>query len=153
MLLGNFLVDLDNSPSEKSKKASNSMGPLMGPLSSMKEQLDTKSKESAFQMKPNLATDGLRNEKDVSFSPSKVSTKKQGKSFEDSGSDSDTRMQSNSFVRNMERNAKGRENDRKEDASELILDAAAHSALPAEVINLRSNVLYISVYRTLLNGM
>ncbi|XVF74581.1 hypothetical protein PTKIN_Ptkin13bG0121200 [Pterospermum kingtungense] len=121
-------VDLDDNPSEKGKKASN----IMGPVSSRREQVDTKSKESAFQLKPNLATDGLRNKKDVSYSPSKVPTKKRGKSFEDSGSESDTGMQNNSFVRNMERNAKGRENDRMEDASELILDAATHSTLPTE---------------------
>ncbi|XWS18995.1 hypothetical protein CRYUN_Cryun32bG0092800 [Craigia yunnanensis] len=125
-------VDLDNNPSEKSKKASNVMGPLMGPLSSGREQLDAKSKESALQMKPNLATDGLRNAKDVSYSPSKVPTKERNKSFEDSGSDSDTRMQNNSFVRNMGKNVKGREHDRMKDASELLLDSATHSTLPTE---------------------
>ena len=116
-MLGNLLVDLDDNPSEKSKKASNVMGPLMGPLSSSREQLDTRSKESALQMKPNLATDGLRNAKAVSYSSSKIPTKERGKSFEDSGSDSDTRMQNNSLVRNMEKNVKGRENYRMKDAS------------------------------------
>ncbi|XVF24987.1 hypothetical protein REPUB_Repub13aG0174600 [Reevesia pubescens] len=62
-------VDLDNNPSEKSKKASTVMGPLMGPLSSRREQLDTESKDSALQMKPNFAMDGLGNVKDVSYLP------------------------------------------------------------------------------------
>ncbi|XVF26747.1 hypothetical protein REPUB_Repub14bG0045000 [Reevesia pubescens] len=113
-------VDLDDNPSEKSKKASTVMGPLTSPLSSRREQLDTKSKESALQMKSNLD------------SPSKIPTKERGKSFEDSGSDSDTRMQINSFVRNTGKNVKGRENDRMEDASELLLDAATHPTLPTE---------------------
>ncbi|XWS11921.1 hypothetical protein CRYUN_Cryun37aG0046700 [Craigia yunnanensis] len=131
-ILETLSVDLDHNPSEKSKKSSNVMGPLMGPLSSRREQLDTKSKESALRMKPNLAMDGLRNAKDVSYSPSKIPTKERGKSFEDSGSDSDTRMQNNLFVRNMGKNVKRRENDRMENASELLLDTAAHSTLPTE---------------------
>ncbi|XVE88896.1 hypothetical protein DITRI_Ditri19aG0105600 [Diplodiscus trichospermus] len=119
-------VDLDDNPSEKGKKTSTVLGPLMGPLSYRKEQSETKSKESAFQMKPNLATDGLRNAKDVSYSPSKIPTKEGGKSFEDSGSDTDTRMQNNLFVRNMGKD------DSMEDASELLPDAAMHSILPTE---------------------
>ncbi|EOY26788.1 PREDICTED: uncharacterized protein LOC18595932 [Theobroma cacao] len=125
-------VDLDDNPSEKIKKASNVMGPLMGSLSSRREQLDTGSKEPALQMKLNLATDGLRNAKDISYSPSKFPTKERGKSLEESGSDSDTRLQNNSVVRDMGKNAKGKENKRTEDTSELLLDAATYPILPTE---------------------
>ena len=142
MLLGNFLVDLDDNPSEKSKKATNVMGPLMGPLSSRREQLNTESKVSAFQMKPNFAMDGLGNAKDVSYSPTKNPTKDRGKSFEDSGSDSDTRVRNNLYVRSTGKNVKGRENGRMENASELLLDAATHPTLPTEVFNLRSNIFF-----------
>ncbi|XP_022714972.1 uncharacterized protein LOC111274526 isoform X2 [Durio zibethinus] len=124
-------VNLEDNPSEKSKKASNVMGPPMGPLSSKREKLDAESKKSALQMKPNLATGGLTNAKDVFCSPSKLPIEERGKSFEDSGSDSDTRMQKNLFVRNMRKNAR-RENEIVEDASELLLDAATHPTLPTE---------------------
>ncbi|XWS20299.1 hypothetical protein CRYUN_Cryun31cG0088500 [Craigia yunnanensis] len=123
-------VNLDNNPSEKSRKATNVMGPLMGPLSSRREQLNTESKVSAFQMKPNFAMDGLSNAKDVSYSPTKIPTKERGKSFEDSGSDSDTRMRNNLYVRSTGKSVKGRENDK--NASELLLDAATPPILPTE---------------------
>lgn len=137
-----FSVDLDDNPSEKIKKASNVMGPLMGSLSSRREQLDAGSKEPALQMKLNLATDGLRNAKDISYSPSKFPTKERGKSLEESGSDSDTRLQNNSVVRDMGKNAKGKENKRTEDTSELLLDAATYPILPTEVISAKSNSLF-----------
>ncbi|PPE02542.1 hypothetical protein GOBAR_DD00436 [Gossypium barbadense] len=100
-------VDLDSNPSEKSNKASSVLVPLVGPLSSKGEQLDTESKESAQQMKPNLAMDGLRNAKNMSYPP-KVLTKEQ------------------------EKNVKGKVNDRMEDASELVLDAVSHPTFPTE---------------------
>ncbi|XP_021298740.1 uncharacterized protein LOC110427513 isoform X2 [Herrania umbratica] len=125
-------VDLDDNPSEKVKKASNVMGPLMGSLSSRGEQLDTGSKEPPLQMKLNLATDGLRNAKDICYSPAKIPTKERGKSLEDSGSDSDTTLRNNSVIRDTGKNAKGRENKRTEDTSELLLDAATYPTLPTE---------------------
>lgn len=137
----NFLVDLDSNPSEKSNKASSVFGPLVGPLSSKREQLDTESKESARQVKANLAMDGLRNANDMSYPP-KVLTKEQGNSIEDSGSNSDTGMPKISFVRHTGKNVKGSANDRMEDASELVLDAVSHPTFPTEVISLRSNILF-----------
>ncbi|KAG4211749.1 hypothetical protein ERO13_A02G086700v2 [Gossypium hirsutum] len=124
-------VDLDSNPSEKSNKASSVLVPLVGPLSSKGEQLDTESKESARQMKPNLAMDGLRNAKNMSYPP-KVLTKEQGNSIEDSGSNSDTGMSKISFVRHTEKNVKGKANDGMEDASELVLDAVSHPTFPTE---------------------
>ncbi|KAB2094051.1 hypothetical protein ES319_A02G131600v1 [Gossypium barbadense] len=120
-------VDLDSNPSEKSNKASSVLVPLVGPLSSKGEQLDTESKESAQQMKPNLAMDGLRNAKNMSYPP-KVLTKEQGNSIEDS----DTGMSKISFVRHTEKNVKGKVNDGMEDASELVLDAVSHPTFPTE---------------------
>lgn len=137
-MLGNFLVDLDNNPFEKSKNATT----VMGPLASRREQLNTESKVSAFQMKPNLAMDGLGNTKDVSYSPTRVPAKERGKSFEDSSSDSDTKTQKSLFVKSMGKNVKGRKNDRIEDASELHLDAAMHTTRPTEVISLRLNIFF-----------
>ncbi|XP_052880490.1 uncharacterized protein LOC108467257 isoform X2 [Gossypium arboreum] len=124
-------VDLDSNPSEKSNKASSVLVPLVGPLSSKGEQLDTESKEYARQMKPNLAMDGLRNAKNMSYPP-KVLTKEQGNSIEDSGSNSDTGMSKISFVRHTEKNVKGKANDGMEDASELVLDAVLHPTFPTE---------------------
>ncbi|TYH28477.1 hypothetical protein ES288_A02G145800v1 [Gossypium darwinii] len=120
-------VDLDSNPSEKSNKASSVLVPLVGPLSSKGEQLDTESKESAQQMKPNLAMDGLRNAKNMSYPP-KVLTKEQGNSIEDS----DTGMSKISFVRHTEKNVKGKVNDGMEDATELVLDAVSHPTFPTE---------------------
>ncbi|TYG75934.1 hypothetical protein ES288_D03G072800v1 [Gossypium darwinii] len=124
-------VDLDSNPSEKSDKASSVLVPLAGPLSSKREQLDTESKESARQMKPNLARDGLRNAKDMSYPP-KVLTKEQGNFIDDSGSNSDTGVSKISFVRHTGKNVKGKVNDRMEDASELVLDAVSHPTFPTE---------------------
>ncbi|OMO54105.1 hypothetical protein CCACVL1_28063 [Corchorus capsularis] len=131
-------VDLDEKPSEKNKKASN----VMGPLSSRREHLDNGIKESTLQMKPNLAIDGFRNAKDMS-SPSKIPGKERGKSFEDSGSDSETRVQNNLVMRNTGKNIKGRENEGMEDTSELLLDAATYSTLPIEWVppNLSAPIL------------
>ncbi|KAE8680777.1 hypothetical protein F3Y22_tig00111366pilonHSYRG00071 [Hibiscus syriacus] len=136
-------VGLDDNPSEKSKKASNVMGPLMGPLTSRRRQLDTESNEPSLQIKPNFATDELRNAKNVSTSPSKVPTEGWCKSSEDTGSDSDARVGNTLLVRNSKENVKGRENKIVEDASELLLDSAMYPTLPTEWVppNLTAPIL------------
>ncbi|XP_039009481.1 uncharacterized protein LOC120137912 isoform X2 [Hibiscus syriacus] len=136
-------VGLDDNPSEKGKKASNVAGPLMGPLTSRRQQLDTESKESSLQIKPNLATDGLRNAKNVSNSPSKVATEARCKSSEDTGNGSDAKVRNTSLVRNSKENVRGRENEIMEDASELLLDSDMYSTLPTEWVppNLSAPIL------------
>ncbi|KHG17215.1 Sorting nexin-13 [Gossypium arboreum] len=124
-------VDLDDNPSEKGRKASNVMGPLMGPLSSSRQLLDTESKGPSSQIRPNHATDGLRKAKDVRYSPSKNPTEEWCKSVEDTGS-GDARVRNTSSIKNTGKNVKGRENERVEDASELLLDAATYPTLPVE---------------------
>lgn len=139
--LGKFLVDLDDNPSRKGRKASNVMGPLMGPLSSRRQLLDTESKGPSSQMRPNHATDGLRKARDVPYSPSKNPTEEWCKSVEDTGT-GDARVRITSSIKNTGKNVKGRENERMEDASELLLDATTYPTLPVEVISLWSNVFF-----------
>ncbi|KAK8608454.1 hypothetical protein V6N13_023877 [Hibiscus sabdariffa] len=136
-------VGLDDNPSEKGKKASNVMGPVMGPSTSRRQQLDTESNGPSLQIKPNLATDGLRNAKNVSNSPSKVATEAWCKSSEDTDSDSDARVRNISLVRNSKENDKRRENEIMEDASELLLDSAMSPTLPTEWVppNLTAPIL------------
>ncbi|KAG4124965.1 hypothetical protein ERO13_D10G070500v2 [Gossypium hirsutum] len=124
-------VDLDDNPSEKGRKASNVMGPLMGPLSSRRQLLDTESKGPSSQIRPNHATDGSRKAKNVPYSPSKNPTEEWCKSVEDTGS-GDARVRNTSSIKNTGKNVKGRENERVEDASELLLDAATYPTLPVE---------------------
>lgn len=70
IFVGNFLVDLEDKPSEKSKQLPNFLGPTTGHLSPRREHLSSGSKESALPMKNNLVADGLRsNGKGMSHSP------------------------------------------------------------------------------------
>lgn len=72
IFVGNFLVDLEDKPSEKSKKLPNSIGPTTDHLSPRREHLSAGSKESALPMKNNFVADGLRsNGKGMSHSPVK----------------------------------------------------------------------------------
>ncbi|MBA0599302.1 hypothetical protein Gorai_005528, partial [Gossypium raimondii] len=107
------------------------MGPLMGPLSSRRQLLDTESKGPSSQIRPNHATDGSRKAKDVPYSSSKNPTEEWCKSVEDTGS-GDARVRNTSSIKNTGKNVKGRENERVEDASELLLDAATYPTLPVE---------------------
>ncbi|GMI93811.1 SORTING NEXIN 3 [Hibiscus trionum] len=136
-------VGLDDNPSEKGKKASNVMGPPMGPLTSRRQQLDTESKEPSLRVKPNLATDGLRNAKNVSNSPSKVAAEAWCKSSEDTGSGSDAKVRNTLLVKNSKENVKGRENEIMDNASELLLDSAMDPTLPTEWVppNLTAPIL------------
>ncbi|KAE8662980.1 hypothetical protein F3Y22_tig00113124pilonHSYRG00585 [Hibiscus syriacus] len=135
-------VGLDDNPSEKSKTASNVMGPLMVPLTSGGQQLDTESNEPSLQIKPNFATDGLRNAKNV-LTSSKLPTEARCKSSEDTGSDSDTRVGNTLLVRNSKENVRGRENKIVEDTSELLLDSATYPTIPTEWVppNLTAPIL------------
>lgn len=72
IFVGNFLVDLEDKPSEKSKTLPNFLGPTTDHLSPRREHLSTGSKESALPMKTNFVADGLRsNGKGMSHSPLK----------------------------------------------------------------------------------
>ncbi|CAK7356694.1 unnamed protein product [Dovyalis caffra] len=125
-------VDLDDKPSEKSKKVPNFIGPAIDSLSNRKEQMSAECKESILQTKHTLGADGVRMiSKDIPCSPVRKSVKESGKSFKDPGSDSD--MQKNaSSVRNLEKNVKGREGDSLEEMSASIHDTASDPKLPTE---------------------
>ncbi|KAE7997446.1 hypothetical protein FH972_002084 [Carpinus fangiana] len=107
-------VDLEDKPSEKSKKLPNSIGPTTDHLSPRREHLSTGSKESALPMKNNFVADGLRSN---------------GK---------DTRPQNyassppNLGTTAKERDGKERDGYGLEEASESHLDAATDPTLPTE---------------------
>lgn len=70
----------------------------------------------------------------MSRSPVKTNNKERGKSFDDSGSGPDNNVLNNSsYLRNLGKTVKGKENDGSEEKSEL-LDAATDPTLPSEVI-------------------
>jgi sorting nexin-13 len=134
VFVGYFLVDLEDKPSEKSKKLPNFHGPRTDHLSPTREHLSTETKESAFPMKNDFVADGLRNGKGMSHSPVKILGKEFGKSVDNSGSD--TRPQNfASSLANLRTTAKGRDGDGLEEASESHLDAATDPTLPTEVIS------------------
>ncbi|KAH8514356.1 hypothetical protein H0E87_007260 [Populus deltoides] len=122
-------VDLDDKPSEKSKRVSNFIGPAINYLSARKEQLSAECKESILQTKHNLGAVGARMiSKDTPRSPVK-SIKESGRSLKDPGSDSD--MQKNvSSARNLEENV--RVGDSLEEMSASIHDTASDHMLPTE---------------------
>ncbi|XP_012073353.1 uncharacterized protein LOC105634990 isoform X2 [Jatropha curcas] len=136
-------VDLDHNPSEKSKKVSNFIGPVISSLSTKKEQLVTEQKESALQTKHIFVSDGVRmSPKYMSHSMSKKLGKEFGKPLEDSGGDSDTK-ENTSSVRNLDKVAKGRQTDGLEPTSESIRNAATDPTLPTEWVppNLSAPIL------------
>ncbi|KAG6733726.1 hypothetical protein I3842_01G238600 [Carya illinoinensis] len=102
-------VDLEDKPSEKSKKLPNLLGPVTNNLSSRREHLGSESKEPAFHAKSNVMADGLRSN---------------GK---------DTRLQnyaaSPTYLGNL---VTGRDDNALEEASESLLDAATDPTLPTE---------------------
>ncbi|GKV27027.1 hypothetical protein SLEP1_g36233 [Rubroshorea leprosula] len=126
-------VNLDDTPSEKRKEVSNRFGPVMNPLLTRINHLGTESKESALQMKHNLAADGVRNRKDIVNSLGKNPGEEHlGKSSSDFGIDSDTKVQNTFSIRNMGKNVKEEDSDRLEDTSEMLLDAVTDQTLPKE---------------------
>lgn len=127
----NFLVDLEDKPSEK---VSNTAWPVVSP-SSRREHFGSESKESTQQVKDNFIADGKKsNAKEMSHSPLKANNKELGKSLDDPGSGSDNKVLNNSsYFRNLGKIVKGKENDGSVEKSEL-LDAATDPTLPSEVI-------------------
>lgn len=143
MLVCYFVVDLEDKPSEKIAKVSNSVGSLIGSSSSGRDQLGSESKESAWQVKDNVIADGQKvNVKEMSHSPVKSTSKERGKSSEDSGNGPDIMVQNNSSsLKNLGKPVKRREKDSLDEASELLLDAASDPTLPTEVIMYFYNAL------------
>ncbi|KAL5757920.1 hypothetical protein ACOSP7_020531 [Xanthoceras sorbifolium] len=127
-------VDLEDKPSEKSTKVSNTIGPMVGPSSSRTGHLGSESKESAWKMKDNVVTDGVKySAKEMSNSPVKNNVKECGKPSEDSGNGPDTKVKNISLsLRNLGKIVKGRENDGSEERSDSRLDAATDPTLPNE---------------------
>ncbi|KAJ7962999.1 Phox-associated domain,Sorting nexin [Quillaja saponaria] len=127
-------VDLVDKPSQKSKKASGFLGSVSESFASQREQLITEKKESAFQTKNNIVADGLRSKaKGTSHSMQERTGIESGKSFDDSGADSETRAQRNtSSPQNLRNATKGSGNDGLEEASDLLLDASSDPSLPTE---------------------
>ncbi|KAI5602598.1 hypothetical protein BDE02_01G165500 [Populus trichocarpa] len=128
--------DLDDKPSEKSKRVSNFIGPATDSLSTRNkiktEQLSAECKESILQTKHALGVDGARMiSKDTPQSPERKSVKEFGKSFKDPGCDSDTQKNASS-ARNSEKNIKGREGDSLEEMSASLNDSANDPMLPTE---------------------
>ena len=95
-----------------------------------REHLSTESREPALQMKNNERGFRLNTSKGMAYSPSKNPGKEITKSFDNSGGDSETKASS---LRNLGKAIKGRESNRLEAASDLILDAATDLTLPTEV--------------------
>jgi sorting nexin-13 len=136
IFVGNFLVDLEDKPSEKSKKLPNSIGPTTDHLSPRREHLSTGSKESALPMKNNFVADGLRsNGKGMSHSPVKFLVNNLESQLT-IHYDSDTRPQNYaSSPPNLGTTAKERDGYGLEEASESHLDAATDPTLPTEVVS------------------
>lgn len=128
-------VDLDDKPSEKCKRASNSSGLVTDNLSLRKEPLGTGTQEPPLQMKNNSVADGFGlKSKDNNTSPLKSPIKEIRKSLLNSGGDSEYRAQSAaSLLRNSESAGKDRENHEVDNASNLLLDAATDPTIPTEV--------------------
>ncbi|KAF9690003.1 hypothetical protein SADUNF_Sadunf01G0150800 [Salix dunnii] len=124
-------VDLDDKPSEKSKRVSNFIESAIDSLSTRKEQLSAACKESILQTKHTLGVDGAQMiSKDTPQSPVRKSVKEFGKSFKDPGCDSDT--QNASSARNLEKNIKGRDGNCLEEMPTSLNDTANDPSLPTE---------------------
>ncbi|XP_065866048.1 uncharacterized protein [Euphorbia lathyris] len=132
-------VVLDDKPSEKGKMVSNLVGPVVNYLSDKTEQSGTEHKKSTLQAKHYNGADGARmNPKFVSHSPKFTShspSKKLGmesrKSFEGSGSDSDTPRNTSSLT-NSAKTVKGSRADRVEKTAESFHDASTDPTVPTE---------------------
>ncbi|KAH7547284.1 hypothetical protein FEM48_Zijuj01G0293400 [Ziziphus jujuba var. spinosa] len=125
-------VDLEDKPSEKSRRVSNYGGLVTGHASSKRDHPSVESREPPLQMQNNVSTDGFRlNAKGVSSSPV---GKEYKKSFDKSGSDSEARAQTGaSSCRNLgTTTVKERKYNGLGDASEFVLDAANDPTLPTE---------------------
>ncbi|KAF8407046.1 hypothetical protein HHK36_006171 [Tetracentron sinense] len=128
-------VDLDDKPYEKSPKVQNLVvEPVNDPVYSRREHLDIKGKETVVQMKPNYVTDNSRlNSRVTAHSTIKKPGQECENSFEDSGRDSDSRMQKNvSSIRKSGKTLRERGNDGPQETSELLLDASTDPTLPTE---------------------
>lgn len=133
MFVWNFIVDLEDKPSEKSRRVSNYGGLVTGHASSKRDHPSVESREPPLQMQNNVSTDGFRlNAKGVSSSPV---GKEYKKSFDKSGSDSEARAQTGaSSCRNLgTTTVKERKYNGLGEASEFVLDAANDPTLPTEV--------------------
>lgn len=124
-----FLVGLDDKQSEKSKRVLNFGEPVVDPSSLKREQIGIGIRDSTLQVKNNAVGDGQRlNAKGSS------SVKNRGKDFgkplntPSTCSGTGGPKQASSLI-NSGRTSKGR----KEQESELFLDAATDPTLPTEV--------------------
>ncbi|KAJ6715203.1 PHOX (PX) DOMAIN-CONTAINING PROTEIN [Salix viminalis] len=125
-------VDLEDKPSEKSKRVSNFIGSAIDSLSTRKEQLSADCKESILQTKHTLWVDGAQMiSKDTPQSPVRKSVKEFGKSFKDPGCDSDTQKDASS-ARNLEKDIKGRDGNCLEEMPTSLNYTANDPSLPTE---------------------
>lgn len=130
----NYLVDLDDKPSETSL-GTDYFGTLTNALSSKREHLGAESKV-AMQIKQNSVADGSKlNVESTAHSPVKKPGKEFRKPVQDLGSDSDTSAQKNlpSF-RNLGKTTKERGDMGSQGKPDLPRDAAADQTLPTEVV-------------------
>ncbi|KAK6914887.1 Sorting nexin, C-terminal [Dillenia turbinata] len=129
-------VDLEDKPHEikKSTNISSLGGLAVDPLFSKGEQFGADSKESKLGMKPNMLTVGSRlNAKGITHSPMKGSSRENAKLYEESGSDSDSRVQINTSSRKPVKTTNSIEDDGLEGPSEPPLDASTDPTLPTEL--------------------
>ncbi|XP_043701238.1 uncharacterized protein LOC122651772 [Telopea speciosissima] len=125
-------VNLEDKSNEKSTKVQNLVGAVNDPLLYRGEHLNRK--ETTLQMKQNLVAEnpGLRR-RSKSCLPVKIPCKKHENPMEDSGSDSDGRLQSSDHrIRKSEIGLKGRGSNNPQETSEVLLDAATDPTLPTE---------------------
>ncbi|KAH9666001.1 phox (PX) domain-containing protein [Citrus sinensis] len=127
-------VDLEDKPSERSTKLTNSIGNQISSSSYRSEHLGSESKESAGQAKHNFVAEGQKfNVKEMSRSPVQNTSKEHEKSLEDSRNGLDTSVQKSSpSLRNLGKPMKGRKSDGLEETSESLLDASTDPTLPTE---------------------
>ncbi|PON32773.1 Phox domain containing protein [Parasponia andersonii] len=126
-------VGLEDKPSERSKGVSNFGGSVMDGSSMNREHLGVEIREPALQMKNNVDGFRLNSSKGIAYSPAKNPGKEITKSIDISHGDSETKAQKDaSSLKNLGKGVKGRESDRPELASELLLDAATDVTLPTE---------------------
>ncbi|WCJ40753.1 Phox-associated domain Phox-like Sorting nexin C-terminal [Euphorbia peplus] len=125
-------VDLDNKPSEKGKMVSNFVGPAVNSSSDKTDQSGLEPKKSTSQTKHSNGADGARmNPNFISHSPSKKLGMQSGKSFEGSGSDSDT-PRNRSSLTDLAKIMKASRAERVEKTAESFHDASTDPAVPTE---------------------
>ncbi|CAI9753803.1 unnamed protein product [Fraxinus pennsylvanica] len=141
-ILETLSVDLDDTARETYKEYMDNIGPVIGPLSSKRENLGNKNKESSLLIKGDPVADGARlKTKEPALSPPKKPAKGFEKAFDDSSSDSADPEQKNLILaKKLEKTVKSNEEALCASGS---MDAATDLAIPSEWVppNLSAPIL------------